>query len=165
MFTLYVPLYETDERTIKSELATFFAAFPYGTVWANTVDGQGYDMVFMGQAEPLKIDLDEVQRRLDRPDYAPVAQSLRDIGVNSAIDLFATYAGQKSDLGPWADRRGAQPRRRSAAAISRRMGHQLGAGRLHLPPDDELPPASLEHLHGNARAPAGAGARAQRAIA
>jgi spermidine synthase len=101
MFSLYVPLYETDERTIKSELATFFAAFPYGTVWANTVDGQGYDMVFMGQAEPLKIDLDEVQRRLDSPAYAPVAQSLREIGLNSATDLFATYAGQQSDLGPW----------------------------------------------------------------
>jgi spermidine synthase len=101
MFSLYVPLYETDERTIKSELATFFASFPYGTVWANTVDGQGYDMVFMGQAEPLKIDLDEVQRRLESPSYAPVAQSLRDIGVNSATDLFATYAGQRSDLGPW----------------------------------------------------------------
>jgi spermidine synthase len=101
LFSLYVPLYETDERTIKSELATFFAAFPYGTVWANTVDGQGYDMVFMGQADPLRIDLDAVQRRLESPEYAPVAQSLRDIGVNSATDLFATYAGQQSDLGPW----------------------------------------------------------------
>jgi spermidine synthase len=101
LFSLYVPLYETDERTIKSELATFFAAFPYGTVWANTVNGQGYDMVFMGQAQPLKIDLDEVQRRLESPDYAPVAQSLRDIGINSATELFATYAGQLSDLGPW----------------------------------------------------------------
>ena len=29
MFTLYVPLYESDVRTIKSELATFFEAFPY----------------------------------------------------------------------------------------------------------------------------------------
>ena len=34
MFSLYVPLYETDEPTIKSELATFFQAFPNGTVWA-----------------------------------------------------------------------------------------------------------------------------------
>jgi len=101
LFSLYVPLYETDERTIKSELATFFAAFPYGTVWANTVDGQGYDMVFMGQSEPLKVDLDEVQRRLESPGYEPVAQSLREIGVNSATELFATYAGQRSDLGPW----------------------------------------------------------------
>jgi spermidine synthase len=101
IFTLYVPLYESDVRTVKSELATFLDVFPYGTVWANTIEGQGYDMVFMGQAEPLKINLDEIQARLDRPDYAPVVQSLREIGINSATDLFATYAGQKSDLGPW----------------------------------------------------------------
>jgi len=101
MFTLYVPLYETDERTIKSELATFFAAFPYGTIWANTINGQGYDMVFMGQAEPLKVNLDELQQRLDRPDYAPVVQSLREIGVNSATDLMSTYTAQQSDLGKW----------------------------------------------------------------
>ena len=101
MFTLYVPLYETDERTIKSELATFFAAFPYGTVWANTINGQGYDMVFMGQAEPLKVNLDELQQRLDRPDYAPVAQSLREIGVNSATDLMSTYTAQETDLSAW----------------------------------------------------------------
>jgi spermidine synthase len=101
MFTLYVPLYETDEPTIKSELATFLDVFPYGTVWSNTVGGNGYDMVFMGQAEPLHIDLDELQQRLDRPDYAPVVESLRDIGVNSPAELLATYAGQKSDLGPW----------------------------------------------------------------
>jgi len=101
LFSLYVPLYESDERTVRSEIATFFEAFPYGTIWANTIDGRGYDMVFLGQAGPLKIDLAEIQARLDRPDYAPVAQSLREISVNSAMDLFSGYAGQKSDLGPW----------------------------------------------------------------
>jgi spermidine synthase len=101
MFTLYVPLYETDETTIRSELATFFEVFPYGTIWANTLDGQGYDMVFLGQAEPLKIDLDEIERRLARPDYAPVIESLRDVGIRSAQDLFSTYSGNKSDLEPW----------------------------------------------------------------
>jgi spermidine synthase len=101
MFSLYVPLYETDERTIKSELETFFQAFPNATVWANTRDGLGYDMVFMGQAEPLKVNLDEVQQRLERPDYQLVAESLRGIGVSSSKELFATYAGQKSDLGKW----------------------------------------------------------------
>ena len=98
-FTLYVPLYESDERTVKSELATFFEAFPNATMWANTRDGEGYDMVFMGQVDPLKINLDEVQQRLNRPDYAPVAESLREIGVASAVDLFSTYAGRKADLG------------------------------------------------------------------
>lgn len=101
MFTLYVPLYESDMRTVKSELATFFEAFPHATVWANTIQGRGYDMVFMGQEGPLSVNLDEIQERLGRPDYALVAQSLREIGVPSAIDLLGTYAGQKSDLAAW----------------------------------------------------------------
>jgi spermidine synthase len=101
MFTLYVPLYETDEPTIKSELATFFEAFPYGTIWANTRDGLGYDMVFMGQLEPLRIDIDAAQERINRDDYAPVRESLREIGVNSLLDLFSTYAGNAADLAPW----------------------------------------------------------------
>ena len=101
MFTLYVPLYETDLATIKSEVATFLEVFPHGTIWANTRLGEGYDMVFMGQAEPLKINLDDVHQRFARPDYAKVVESLRDIGVNSPTDLLATYAGQRSDLSPW----------------------------------------------------------------
>ena len=101
LFTLYVPLYESDERTVRSELATFFVAFPNGTVWANTVDGRGYDMVFLGQAEPLRIDLDAVDARLTRPDYAPVLESLREVGVNSLADLLGTYAGGRADLGRW----------------------------------------------------------------
>jgi spermidine synthase len=101
MFTLYVPLYESDTATVKSELATFFAAFPYSSIWANNQSGQGYDMVFMGQMEPLQIDVDAVEQRLRRPDYAPVAESLRDISVSSAASFFATYTGQNSDLGAW----------------------------------------------------------------
>lgn len=100
-FTLYVPLYESDERTVQGELATFFAVFPNATVWANTRDGQGYDMVFMGQAEPLKINIDEVQARLDRADYAPVVDSLREVGFPDAYNLFKTYTGRQSDLGRW----------------------------------------------------------------
>jgi spermidine synthase len=101
MFTLYVPLYETDQRTIRSELATFFAAFPHSTIWANTVNGLGYDMVFMGHLEKPAINVDEVEARLQRPDYAPVVQSMFEIGVTSINDLLSTYAGQNADLGVW----------------------------------------------------------------
>jgi spermidine synthase len=101
MFTLYVPLYETDQRTIRSELATFFAAFPYSTIWANTVNGQGYDMVFMGHLEKPTINVDEIEARLRRPDYTPVVQSMFEIGVTSLNDLLSTYAGQNADLGLW----------------------------------------------------------------
>jgi spermidine synthase len=100
-FTLYVPLYESDARTVKSELATFFNVFPYGTVWMNTIDGRGYDMVLMGQAEPLKVNLDELQRRIEREDYAKVVESMREIGIRSVIELFSTYAGGASNYAPW----------------------------------------------------------------
>jgi len=100
-FSLYVPLYESDLKTIKSELATFFEAFPNATIWVNTRSGLGYDMVFLGQAEPLRINLDEVQARLNRPDYAPVARSLSEIGIHAPVDLFSTFTGQRSDLAPW----------------------------------------------------------------
>ncbi len=100
-FSLYVPLYETDLATIKSELATFFAAFPNGTIWANTIGGRGYDMVFLGQAGPLSVNLDEVQQRLQRSDYAKVAESLQGIGISSVVDLLATYTGQGADFAPW----------------------------------------------------------------
>jgi spermidine synthase len=103
LFTLYVPLYESDERTVRSELATFLAAFPDGTVWANTVEGRGYDMVFMGQAGPLHIDLDSLEARLECADYAPVVESLREVGVGSIGDLLGTYAGARADLGRWTE--------------------------------------------------------------
>ena len=86
---------------MKSEIATFFEAFPSGTVWANTVQGQGYDLVLLGQAGPTRIDVDMMQERLSSPEYAAVAQSLREIGFFSAGDLLATFAGEASDLKTW----------------------------------------------------------------
>ncbi len=37
---------------------------------------------------------------MERPTTRPWSNRSREIGVNSAVDLFSTYAGQKSDLGP-----------------------------------------------------------------
>jgi spermidine synthase len=101
LFSLYVPLYEADEPTVRSELETFFQAFPNATLWSNTRRGKGYDMVFMATLEPLRLNLDEVQQRLARPEYAPVLESLRDTGFPSIFDLFGTWSGQKNDVGRW----------------------------------------------------------------
>ncbi len=86
---------------MKSEIGTFFEAFPNGMVFANTYNGAGYDLVLLGQVDATHIDIEEMEARLKRPEYARVAQSLRDIGMNSAIDLFATYAGGAKDFAPW----------------------------------------------------------------
>ena len=99
--TQWVPLYETDMNTVKSEIATFFDVFPNGTIWANEGDGSGYDIVLLGQAGPTRIQVDELQTRLASPEYSRVAQSIGEVGFHSAADLLATYAGQASDLKPW----------------------------------------------------------------
>jgi spermidine synthase len=99
--TLFVQLYESNTAAVKSEIATFLSVFPGGVVWGNTNNGAGYDLVLLGQAEPTRIDVEAVQRHLSEPTMAPVAHSLGEVGMFSAIDLFSNYAGMKSDLAPW----------------------------------------------------------------
>jgi spermidine synthase len=99
--TVFVQLYESNPAAVKSEVATFLQAFPHGVVWGNTNNGQGYDMVLMGQLEPTKIDVDELQAKLDSPAYTQIKQSLGEIGIHSAIDLLSNYAGTSADLAPW----------------------------------------------------------------
>ena len=99
--TLFVQLYESNTAAVKSEIATFLDVFPNGVVWGNTNEGRGYDLVLLGTVDPVKIDVDAVQAKLERPEYARMRQSLREIGMNSAVDLFSTYAGRKPDLEPW----------------------------------------------------------------
>jgi len=101
VMTLFVQLYESNTEAVKSEIATFLDAFPNGIVWGNTNEGKGYDLVLLGQNEPTRIDVDAIQAKLQRPEYAPVRNSLAQIGMHSAIDLFSTYAGRKPDLEPW----------------------------------------------------------------
>jgi len=99
--TLFVQLYESNTEAVKSEIGTFLYVFPNGIVWGNTNEGKGYDLVLLGQNQPTRIDVDAIQAKLQRPEYAPMTQSLREIGMHSAVDLFATYAGRRPELEPW----------------------------------------------------------------
>src|SRR4051812_28772563 len=99
--TLFVQLYESNMEAVKSEIGTFLEVFPNGVVWGNTNEGKGYDLVLLGQKGTTKIDVDAIQAKLQRPEYAPMKKSLQEIGMSSAVDLFSTYAGRKDDLAPW----------------------------------------------------------------
>jgi len=99
--TLFVQLYESNEAAVKSEVATFLEAFPDGAVFANTANGQGYDLVLFGQLGGGKINVDDVQKRLSDPANEAITNSLREIGIYNAIDLFGTYAGGTRDMKNW----------------------------------------------------------------
>jgi len=117
VLTMYIQLFETNDDAVRSAVSTFFEVFPEGTVWGNTADGKGHDMVLLGTAGPLRINLDEMEKR-----WKPLAQSLAAVGMDSPVDLLATYAGRGSDLTEW----------RTGAAINRdrnlRMQYLAGMG-------------------------------------
>jgi spermidine synthase len=103
--TVFVQLYESGTAAVKSEIVTFLEVFPEGMIFANNYQGEGYDVVLVGFKDPgTQIDIDAVQAKLDDPRFFEVRQSLSEIGMNSALDLFGTFAGQgKRMLSPWLD--------------------------------------------------------------
>jgi spermidine synthase len=96
----WLPIYESDEDTVKTELATFFSVFPNATIWSNYLNGDGYDLVLLGSPDPSPVDVNALQRRLDQAGYSGVAASLAEVDFHSAVELLATYAGRAQDLAP-----------------------------------------------------------------
>ncbi len=99
--TVFVQLYESSTEAVKSEVRTFLEVFPEGLVFGNTHEGAGYDMILVGQATPGPIDIDEIQARLSSPQYEPVARSLYEIGMRSAVELLSNFAASGDQLSPW----------------------------------------------------------------
>ncbi len=126
LVTQWVPLYESDRAVVQSEIATFFAAFPHGTIWGNDDDGFGYDTVMLGQTDVPTIDVDALQRRFDRPDHAAIQKTLRDLGLGSAVDLLSTYAGRLPELKTWLQ--GAEINRDRSLRLQYLAGLQLESG-------------------------------------
>ncbi|MBN1627683.1 MAG: fused MFS/spermidine synthase [Deltaproteobacteria bacterium] len=116
VMSLWIPLYESDNETIKSVIATFFQVFPNGMLFSNDLEGEGFDAVLLGQVEPTLIDLDSLHDSLNSPEYSRVRQSLIEVGFGAdiisgtwrpnmwgdpAISLLATYAGRAVDMKKW----------------------------------------------------------------
>jgi spermidine synthase len=99
--SLWVPLYECNMEAAKSQVATFVRAFPNGTLWGNTLNGGGYDLVLMAKMGDPTINVPQLAERLARQDHLNAKYSLDEVGIHSAVDLAALYSGRGSDLRPW----------------------------------------------------------------
>ena len=99
--TVWVNINESTPAAVKSQIASFFAVFPDGIIWGNTHKGRGYDTVLLGTVEPPHFEVDAWQARLDQPEYAEVKKSLQEVGIFSAVELFANYGGRASELKPY----------------------------------------------------------------
>lgn len=101
VITQWVPLYESNTEAVKSEMATFFRAFPDGRVWGNTYDGGGYDVVMLARKGGLHVNVDDFVDRLLTPAYRRVSVDLSTVGFTRTTDLLSTYAGSAADLTGW----------------------------------------------------------------
>jgi spermidine synthase len=115
--SLWIPFYESNLDTAKSVIGTFFEVFPDGIIWSNDSPRGGYDAVLFGQPEQPPIDVDALQKRLERLDHRRVKESLEQVGFGlgktryggawsrheQAIDLLATFAGYGPQLEAWSE--------------------------------------------------------------
>ena len=99
--TLFVQLYMSSTEAVKSELATFLEVFPQGLIFSNLNEGAGYDLVLVGQATPGAIDVDAIEDRLASREYGRVAASMREIGMETAVDLLSTLGMRGDQIKPW----------------------------------------------------------------
>ena len=100
--TQWVPLYQSTEDVIKSEVATFFDVFSFGTIWSNQyANGGGYDVVMLAKPDALRLDPAALDARLKRPDHAAIEDALMQVELPGVDGLMATYAGQARDLRSW----------------------------------------------------------------
>jgi spermidine synthase len=96
----WLPLYESDLPSAKSELASFLEVFPEGTVWSSHIPRNGgTDLVMIGQVGALKIDVERVASRIEQ--NPRLAQSLADVDLNYLVTLLAAYFGRAPDLAEW----------------------------------------------------------------
>ena len=100
MVTQWVPFYESTRATVQSELKTFFSVFPEGTLWSNDENGDGYDAVVLGEANPAPINVDEVQAAWTARITAGSRNLWPTWALHSVLDLLKTYGGSAADLEP-----------------------------------------------------------------
>ena len=130
--TQFVQFYESNSDAVKSEIATFFEVFPNGAIFANTVRGTGYDVVLVGQADPIKIDIDKMQAKLDSPEYAVDGQVTQGNWIVFRGGSSCNLCGPPVGSSAMAERRHDHARQRHAAAVSGRHEPESVSGERHL---------------------------------
>ncbi|TWT45204.1 Spermidine synthase [Phycisphaerae bacterium RAS1] len=80
----WLPLYELSEANVRSAVASFAAAFAHVTVWQTALDA-----VLIGSNRPVRIDPENLARRLAEP---RVAVEMQAIGLGDPLSFLAELA-------------------------------------------------------------------------
>lgn len=79
----YLPLYQVGVEEARIIVKTFASVFPHVTGWFAF-----NDMLLIGSNEPLMIDVENLRRRMAKPE---IAADLREVGIDNEYDFLANY--------------------------------------------------------------------------
>ena len=96
--TLWAPLYESNEATVKCEIATFLQQFPHATLWSGQSQHVGYDLVIVASTEEV-IDVERMAGKLTSSTLLQF--SFAEIGLASVGALVNCLAAEGHDLRDW----------------------------------------------------------------
>ena len=97
--TQWVPFYETNDRAAKSMLATFFEAFPEGSVWHAGDFGIGQDVVMLGHPDQPRLDLDGWRTEFE--EQPVILEDLMEEGIEGVVSLLSRFSSHADDLEEW----------------------------------------------------------------
>jgi spermidine synthase len=80
----WLPLYELSPANVRSVVATFAANFEHTSLWQATAD-----VLLIGSAAPLEVDLEALARRLEAP---AVSAHLASVDLDDPLLLLAEFA-------------------------------------------------------------------------
>ena len=100
MVAQWWPLPTQNLEDSRSLVRSFLDAFPYVGLWTTEV----HEMLLVGSMTPMPIDVGQVTRRFERPG---IAAALREVGIDSAAAVLATWVTDRDGLVAFVD--GAPP--------------------------------------------------------
>ena len=86
IWSQWIQIYGMDTQDLRSLLGTFSDTYPYVHLFSTISDA---DLVLVGSAEPLDLDLARFQAQIDS--NPKIRASLLEIGIDSATDILARF--------------------------------------------------------------------------
>ncbi len=86
----WLPLYELSVENLGSMAGSFCANFTSNTVWQSA-----FDAVLVGSNSPIRIDFDQLERRIQAP---TVNRQLARVGLNDALSFLAEFTMEDTAL-------------------------------------------------------------------
>jgi spermidine synthase len=91
LFAQWLPIATQNERETRELVRSFLEVFPYATLWTTEL----HEMLLIGSEAPIRLDAQTMEKRIAP---APVAASLKGVGVESTAALLAMWITGREGL-------------------------------------------------------------------